>query len=179
MRMRLGHRSVRKLLKPLQHAIAADSCCKRSCDLGGCAVFKQFSTGPIVSALDLHRFTTMALSNFKSLRASNTSATPTAVLLPCTHFTAGACRPVLVQMSLLSLVAPGEDMGQSWCRCARVSLGRCGAGNGGAVPKLPVSPGRTCARLTLRRSASGPAQRGPVLAQMCTPVTGSLNGVHM
>ncbi len=44
----------------------------------------------------------MALAKFKSLPTSNTSATPTAVLLPCTHFTAGACRPVLVQMWLLS-----------------------------------------------------------------------------
>ena len=35
--MRMRHRSVRKVLKPLQQAIPADSCCKRSCDLGGCA----------------------------------------------------------------------------------------------------------------------------------------------
>ncbi len=48
--------------------------------------------------LCLHSFTAMALAKFKSLPTSNTSATPTAVLLPCTHFTSGACRPVLVQM---------------------------------------------------------------------------------
>jgi hypothetical protein len=37
--LRMRHRSVRKVLKPLQQAIPADSCCKQSCDLGGCAGF--------------------------------------------------------------------------------------------------------------------------------------------
>ncbi len=42
----------------------------------------------------LRRFTSMALAKFKSVPTSNTSVTPTAVLLPCTHFTAGVCRPL-------------------------------------------------------------------------------------
>ena len=65
-----------------------------------------------------HRFASMALAKFKSLPTSNTSATPTAVLLPCTHFTAGACRPVLVTALILV---------QMWLLSRGCSRRSCGA----------------------------------------------------
>jgi hypothetical protein len=111
-----------------------------------------------------HRFASMALAKFKSLPTSNTSATPTAVLLPCTHFTAGACRPVPVQMWLLSH------------GCSRRSCGGPGA-------DVRLSVAHSCEQVSHRADVGGWAPPSPVQvyvalsAQMCAPVT--LAGVHM
>ena len=86
---------MRKLLKPLQQPIPADSCCKRGCDLGMYADARFSLSLPGgkdgLGCLCRHRFrfVSAALAAYKKLPASNTSSLPTAVLLPCTHVMSG------------------------------------------------------------------------------------------
>ena len=110
----------------------------------------------------------MALAKFKSLPTSNTSATPTAVLLPCTHFTAGACRPVLVQMWLLQMCAfqsrtavSKSVTAQMWADGRRLVLCRSTSRSARRCVRQSLSPGFIC------EQAAAPSDTRRMLARQC------------
>ncbi len=101
--VRMRHRSVRKVLKPLQQAIPADSCCKQSCDLGGCAgVTWQRPLHIARHLLHLRNLPHPAQDRPQNQSAASASAAGTRSRTPVGSITASssAQRPILAQYFL-------------------------------------------------------------------------------